>query len=257
VVGVGFEVANTTPELYKGGSVTCYRQYARKQDVSVNSVVGPPAQYFMADYVSGLPDSLGDMTQIPSCATWGAEEGCYVVGVFNDTVNPPQDISYKQCYIGTERFSQPQNVAATTGAQLTKLNNMDFSGAYFSGLSDQASLTITTKVFLESFPNAFSSDITLARQVTDFDPVALELYNRCMAELPVGVRLAENPLGEWFDEILKGIETFAPMLSGIPVVGTIANIAKPIATGVRKAMGTKPSKKKQPNASAAVPTKQQ
>jgi hypothetical protein len=174
-----------------------------------------------------------------------------MVAAQNTDSNEPYSTQYRKVIAaGSFPSYTPQDLTVSNGP--VRPFNFDAFGAYFSGLLDQATLNITVKYFIESFPPSDDPIYQpLTRPTTPYDPVVLEIYSRAMREQPVGVMVKENPLGEWFDSILSGIETIAPMLSGIPVIGSVASAAKPIASGIRKAMGTKTKKNKNKSMSEA------
>lgn len=45
--------------------------------------------------------------------------------------------------------------------------------------------------------------------------MALEIYTRSVCELPVAVPVDENPLGEWFNDVLDTVSEWAPKIGGV------------------------------------------
>jgi hypothetical protein len=253
IVGIGIEVHNVTAELTKCGTISCWRlgQGRERMALQTTSVSGV---FNETEWIT-LPQTNNALSLYPDTTTWEAKEGAYLIGVQNHEDNRPSFVQYRKGVIaGADPTYTSQNVGVTNGA--IRSFNFDSFGAYLAGLGDDSVLSITVKYFLESFPSADNATyLPLTRPTTEYEPVTLEIYDRAMREMPVAVMVKENPLGEWFDSILSGIENVAPMLSGIPIIGNIANAVKPIASGVRKAMGTKQSKKSQPAAAATQPRK--
>jgi len=71
--------------------------------------------------------------------------------------------------------------------------------AYFSGLSDTSTLNVNYNVWLERCPTQKDADlITMATPSAKYDPMALEIYALIMTEMPIGVFVKENGLGDWF-----------------------------------------------------------
>lgn len=96
LVGVGFEVVNTTPQLYKGGAVTCWRQGGAEPNGSsafvydVNPVAtetNSPLAFDLERYPT-FPLTSNAAALIPDSKTWEAQDGVYIVGSFNTTDNP-------------------------------------------------------------------------------------------------------------------------------------------------------------------------
>ncbi len=103
------------------------------------------------------------------------------------------------------------------------------SGAIFTGLSFNTTLTLNLNVYYESFPSMSDPNIlALAKPSAIYDPCALELYSRVLQELPVGVPVRENGLGDWF---LNAASTAAKYLG--PVISMMPH---PIAKGAGAAL---------------------
>ncbi len=249
LVGAAVEVVNTTAALYQSGACTAYRIPSTNR-VSTVSHVGI-ASDSLADIMTMPPGTQDQAILMPTSKTWGATEGLYSVSVMNSVDNPLQTLggrrdvvfvapltgsqlqttgsnnlrpAYSSRYFSVAPNSQPLQEPFTCSLALP----FDINGAVFSGLHPETSLQITVKYLMERIPTFSETDIVpLARAPPGYDPVILELYSRVMSELPVGVTVAENPLGEWFWEVLKGIETIAPVLGTAlsPFTGGISQIA--------------------------------
>jgi len=109
----------------------------------------------------------------------------------------------------------------------------DNNGCIFTGLSKQSTLQVTVKYFIERIPTIRQPDLlVLARPPAPYDPVAMELYNRALSQLPCGVMVKENPLGEWFNDVLGAVVDYAPKIGqifgtgGALIGNTVAKVAK-------------------------------
>jgi hypothetical protein len=101
----------------------------------------------------------------------------------------------------------------------------DVSGMIFSGLSGQSTLQVTARYYLERVPSANDINlITLTSLSNTFDPKILELYSRCVSEMPVAVAVGENPLGEWFDTLMD-------------VLSVVSGFGAPIAAALNPGFG--------------------
>jgi len=102
IVGMGFEVINTTAELNVQGLVTVYRQPVSNLDSakSVLALTGPilTSGGTVASQNIGYPDVLvtntppatpGEALLLDGSKQWKAKDGCYVVSTFNSSENPP------------------------------------------------------------------------------------------------------------------------------------------------------------------------
>jgi len=88
---------------------------------------------------------------------------------------------------------------------------------------------VTVKYYFERLPSPDNQQLlVLTRQPASYDPQVLEIYARCMAEVPVAVCVGENPVGEWFARVLNAIGTVAPI---------VGNAVGNAARGSRKVIG--------------------
>lgn len=221
LVACGVEVVNTTPDLYRGGSVTSYRS-PNTQTVAI-SAAGAPAERFNSVMLALPPATSQEAQLYPASRTWGAEEGCYLVGTL-DSSNNDYQATFGQAPILSQ---MPTNNQLAGGAWLgfctantrvglpvnTSILPYDWHGSIFSGLNVNSTLQISVRYYIERIPTINQPDLlVLTRNPTPYDPVALEIYSRAMSELPVAVRINENPLGEWFNDIMDMVGTWAPRI---------------------------------------------
>lgn len=255
IVGIGFEVTNTTAELYKQGQALVYRQpnpspkpCAFKFHSNDGAGIVDRGTYTCVEY--NVPPSNAAQTMLlPGTRSWAAEEGCYVVGTFVGQDNPPVAVNYTcpvmQFFSGNSdtAFNQPAVPAApitnasnliiplplaptiksrvVNAAQPTLLMPIHMCGARFIGLSPQTTLAVTLNMYVESFPTVAEEGIlVLATPSAQYDPVALEIFSHALTYLPVGVPVAENGLGEWFKKAMQFANDYiAPVtdLFGVPL----------------------------------------
>jgi hypothetical protein len=102
IIGMGFEVINTTSELNVQGLVTVYRQPVSSLDSARSVLITSGPIFSSGGTVSttefGYPDVLvtntppatpGEALLLDGSRQWKAKDGCYVVSTFNSTENPP------------------------------------------------------------------------------------------------------------------------------------------------------------------------
>lgn len=244
IISMGFEVVNTTAELYKQGQVTAWRMPGQwsEQDFYYQTSAGPPALYTQ---YTGLtqrlpPGYLSAAQLLYGSRSWGADEGAYVVARQNSEDNPGKFPSFRfLAYTADDNASGVSGNTFMTGPAAafngTPTQNADYyapfdlSGVHFTGLSYTTSLTVTCRWFIERIPGPSEPDlVVLASPSCPYDSLALELYCNCLRDMPPGVMLKENPLGEWFREALQGVAEWAPkigsalggIIPGAAVVGS-------------------------------------
>lgn len=263
LIGMAFEVVNTTAELYKQGQVTVWRipSYPTLTNIYDDSttITRSFLQY------RAPPGTVANAQLLYGSRSWAAAEGCYVVGRQNSVSNPPtavgwQDILISQDIVagGTSSYmygggSVAANAAGYPAADLFG-SPFDISGAHFSGLSYSTTLTINVRWIFERFPGPNEPDlVVLAQPPTPFDPFALELYTRALDNAPPGVMLSENPLGEWFTSVLRKVGEWAPKIGGalgdigVPFANTVGKIAGAAAAKAVKAREKKEQKTMAPS----------
>jgi hypothetical protein len=224
------------------------------------------------------PKNLAATTKLAGTAMWEAEAGVYVPLQMNTTLNPAKTQlpctamvinadTQRNGYTALGLAPSVYEVAATDVigpakagaagnvqpilASGTHISPFNIGGAYFTGLSPQTTLQINVKWFIERFPTPYENDlVVLARPSSPFDPRALELYGLAMNKLPVGVKQGENPLGEWFSDVLdKVADVAAPMghaLSMVPGIGAPAALIGNVADAYKTFRGKPAPKKKVP-----------
>lgn len=143
------------------------------------------------------------------------------------------------------------------------VNNMslkipfDTSGVHFTGLSYASTLTVNVRWLIERMPGPRESDlVVLATPSASYDPLALELYTRCLGDMPPGVMLSENPLGEWFRSALSKVADWAPKIGNvvgnfIPGASAFGNVIGGLAGAGQKLIPKSESDKHKQKAAAA------
>jgi len=238
--------------LYKQGQVTAWRMPGQwsPQTLYYQTSAGPPALYTQMTGLSQRlpPASLSAAQLLYGSRSWAAEEGAYVVARQNDEDNPGKfpTFSYLAYTADDNASGNATNTFMTGPAQAVNAvptQNADYyapfdiSGVHFSGLSYTTSLTVNVRWFIERIPGPSEPDlVVLATPSCPYDSLALELYCNCLRDMPPGVMLRENPLGEWFREALQGVAEWAPKIGN--ALGGIIPGAGVIGTGLGTVAGT-------------------
>lgn len=259
VIGLGLEAVNTTAPLYKQGLVTCvkFNQTSAKSHQKVY-FVDPPALNQIGDaqcfHVRFPPISLSEMLTHQGVTQWHAEEGFYAVVPLKDLDQSAEGASEIQPFLTDDQSCGPQNPAVSrivyvglfgaaqpapltstvrNNARYNKQVPMDSFCAFFTGLSDQTTVTLRVRWIVERFPSNDEPDIlAIASPSAYYDPLALEMYSRAMQKMPPAVMFKENPEGEWFTRVLGTLADIAgPLLMAIPhpaakIAGTAISAGK-------------------------------
>lgn len=227
LVAGGFEVTNTTAEIYKQGSVSVYTHGTSMTADTYSNAAGDS---WPATTYSGFVTSSTQAFRTPGSVQWEAADGVYVPARFATNVNPVVTPDCRATLMCVER-----NGSDSTNYnyldRLSKVNNrsrsfyhfpINTSGAYFTGLSNQTTLTVTSRFYVEMVPALSSNFIDLASPPAEYDPWALELYTRVANSMPPGCRKGDNDAGDWFRNAARKASAFtANALSNPAVSGLI------------------------------------
>jgi len=256
LVSAGFEVINTTAEIYKQGQATAYRMSQSHTVGSTYSYANPgPAVVCPVSLkqIRSPPSTMAEATLIPGTRQWLAEEGCYSVSAFVGQDNPPLLVNYLEPAIENDPTANEDRTGIINTTNLLipkptliaapfswlfpamKIYPIHMNGCILTGLSEQSSFALTSNLYVESFPTPKQPDIlVLATPSAQYDPVALEIYSRCLGSLPTAVPSSQNGLGDWFAGVVSRAAKFlAPglMALGQPQFAALANGAGAIADG--------------------------
>lgn len=256
IIGLGFEVHNDTPQLYKGGSVTVYdcpqgdfhHQLMSSTVSSLNA--NSEAKQATGPWV-GLrrpPDNVSQAMQMPNSVTWEAAEGCYVVnkidlsrsnytqpsnvpilftgqgGADSLVVSGQKELVTSWEVPGLITGGSPSYYAhagsAITGDRQYRLTPIHTSGAYFNGLTPETILTLEVHIFVESLPVNDPSELALATPAAEYDPFALQLYEKSIRTLKSGVPVHMNAKGDWWKMVGNALLSAAPNVANAIIPGS-------------------------------------
>lgn len=238
VCGMGLEVINTTSELYKQG--LCTIATMSQPDVEpyyfVNGVEANNYASSSGFPVRGLPVNLSEMVLLDH-AQWNAADGAYIPIRMkpNRTVNLPTP-NQPIIYTGDDPSSttatvlptiQPKISFVTLAGSTTQFGIMDknvikcpsdSAVIMLTGLSEQTSLTVRVRYWLERFPSDAEPELLpLTKMSARYDPMALEIYSKWLSVAPVGCKFTDNPDGEWWLKTLGSLASLVgPLITMIP-----------------------------------------
>lgn len=272
LIGLGFEVTNTTAEIEMQGSVTVYGRSWNSvstkldidsQDIYTNLTLDD------ATVFTGLPTSEGRAFNIPNSRQWKAAEGAYVPVPVNAYDNPITDATSNTIFTGSYKKGDvdeallPGRVTsnmtmvsvgptervfdlAGRASPLVRMSRTDMRGTYFTGLSPGTSLVVTMKATVEVAPYMSSPFLPIASKPAKLDEQALAAYTKIVAGMPPGAPRAMNDQGDWFRMIKRVAQTVVrPVLNNVLGGGRAASSTTvtqaPTIKAVAKAI---PKKKK-------------
>lgn len=128
VIAAGFEVINTTPEIYVGGSAITYRQpiLGNTTPFSVHfvDIVGDsqPAPVNNVQLLTIPPASADEIMLLPGSLQWHAKEGAYVVATFEED-NPFVNLMQTKRTLWTGYMAGVDKNTATTGSVRTLIDS--------------------------------------------------------------------------------------------------------------------------------------
>lgn len=236
VVAMGFEVTNVTAAIDAQGQVITYRNPYPHQ---------PPQAFSLTDgtSITGAqslvvtpehPSTPGTAMVLTGSRQWHAKLGCYVPMTFNSIVIPPTGLSDSSVAHTDDNSTTVAFTPTPAGGALGASNlpqvytaPLNQAGAYFTGLSLTSTLAISLNVWVETFPDVSETDLMpLASPSPCYDVLALELYSAAMRDMPTGVPVGQNGLGDWFAGIVKKVTSVAkliphPVAQGLGVLGEV------------------------------------
>lgn len=251
IIGMAFEVTNTTAKIYKQGAVTSYRMPQSVSDVSQECILNSASTQI--GNISMLrarmpPSTTAQANLLKGTRTWAASEGVYATACQSSLANPirqlsstmvvfvdPPTGSSAHSVLFTDYVTHTSNTAPALSALsplIEKTVPFDTTGSFLTGLSNETTLTVKVKYYVERAPTAYESALAvLASPSAGYDEKALRLYSYAINELPVAVPVAENALGDWFRGVVRVLKNVAGGVSDVmgSVVPGVNFVAKPAA----------------------------
>lgn len=263
VISVGMEILNTTPDLYRGGSVIRYRVpvSGSETQMSVEGVLSSSALRVMP-----MPPANSQQAMLYADSELDkAAAGSYQI----HTRQLSSDKKYTgQCNV--ELYSNQYDavngnvwiplVLTNQGASGTEspcvLGDLDIVGSYFTGLPPQTSLSIRYRVIVSYVPSSLDTNlVSLASESPPYNPKLDELVALVQMELPPGVPSSLNAKGQWWRNVLDLTSKFAPVVGSVfgPEGAAIGTGLAAVAGGINQAI---PQKKAKPVVYSSVPSQQ-
>lgn len=226
ILGMGFEVHNDTASIHKQGGCIAYRmpQHASQGGAKYVNGAGTVTGKVEMDKYRALPSTPQDAMRMADSLEWEAKDGCYVHCTQQTIANPLTAPTKHYDYLsqdssnadgaGLLTTTSPYTAKNVAPAESTLVSNaycrripFNSSGVFFTGLSNETSLRVTMRVYLEKAPELGDNELLpLATPSAGYDVNALALYAKVANELPVAVKVGENGAGDFFRRIGQAIE---------------------------------------------------
>lgn len=252
VIAKGFEVNNTTAEIYRQGNLTvalvpsCPRKDVTISYYDTNATPWRDASKHCFE-IGTMPETLAQVRAIPQSAQWEAAKGVYFVPRLSSS--PDLNMEYRSglLYTSTTGVFGPTVLSGVSGTPSIASTSVDsFCGgvAYFSGLSNQTTLTVSYRTIVEYFPSPSSNLISEASPSAAYEPSVLQVYNEVVKQAPYAVPVGQNAAGDFFRKVLGAVRTVAPVASKVltpfPVLSRAASTVGSVAGRVNNALPPQP-----------------
>lgn len=254
LIGVAFEVHNTTAEIYKQGSVTvamlpdCAEDQGTMKYLDTN--VAPYERFDTQTHQSPtFASTVGALQAVPTSATWPAAKGLYAIPRLVKSDMPIKDLNWYWrapfvrdsngdfCTFEPSGYNNEQEfVPLIRGPAPSAFAPVE---SIWTGLSPQTTLTITFRTIVEYFPPLGSALLPSATPSASFDPYVLAVYSRVIKEAPYAVPVGMNAAGDYFRAILRTIGKALPAVA--PFLGPVGPLATAVGPYLVK-WGTKAEK---------------
>lgn len=270
LIGGGYEVCNTTSELYKQGNClsACAPQVIERSAIG-NLQVGGGNSGSPAFTCRMPPLNPAEVRANPNSVSWEAAHGCYVP-IRMDHMKNPFGIQTSipllyvlgtagdaQCLISETDSPSVSGLFPNVTAK-PHIAPIADSVTFFTGLSSQTTLTVNVRFIEEVAPISDLDLLAFGPETYEADPLALEYYQRALMKLPVAVTYAENGSAEFWSRVVKTIGSVAAPLAG----ATLGPLGSGAVNAITGAITARLDKKAQMQAKAknspkAVAGKQQ
>lgn len=120
------------------------------------------------------------------------------------------------------------------------------SGVFLTGLSSTSTFTVTVVSYWEYAPSVSEASgsalVYLAQCSSDYDPIALELYERASRLLPVAVPANMNAEGDFWDWVLGTVASVAPAIGNLLLPGAGGAVGSAVSSGLRSVQSNRNKK---------------
>lgn len=223
ILAMGYEIYNTTPDLYVGGSLIRYRVPGQNRESGIQITASGRTLVLPVRCSPPIPSTESLATQYPDSVIDEAKKGSYQQHTIQDNVSdfraaanlgelitastvepvaPPTD----NCYVSQPLFVLSTNSPAFHG-------DFDTCGTYFAGLPPQTTLKIRLRYIVSIVPSSTDASLVSLAKVSPPENVRLvQLISQIQNSFPPGVPVNMNPKGEWWKKVVKVLGAAAPAI---------------------------------------------
>jgi hypothetical protein len=277
LIGVAVEVHNTTSMLDKQGRVVVARHPTIRGGhgtlTYVDSSVTPcNVTNMITRYMQRIPTTAGEVRSIPDSGEWEAREGVYFVPRMNSEHMEVSD-SVRNCsvtwlesaithiaggiwttysYCPSSGLEDSYAGAKVPSVLAPNVSSFSPTSAFFTGLSNSTTLTVTFRAIVEYFPPVGSQLLMNATPSAFYDPSVLAAYNATIQHAPYAVPVKQNAAGDYFRKILKCVSQVAPPIAaalkvgspaGAMIVSSVGSLSGLASAGIKQRQQKRASKK--------------
>jgi len=266
LLGGAIEIHDTSPELYKSGSLTVVdvsSTFVATNVITNNYTFDQQRVLMNAIHFNAPPATLDEATLLPGSRTWEAKDGVYATLKQSKMENPYEPTQFASPVWATSYPALANgdasgsiagvgvppsvDIAVTTVTAGTVTSwvpygtpvlpvPFDLKCIILSGLDPNASYRINFNAIIEAIPDLDDQQLlVLAKPGPPLDTAAIELYSEIMGELPSGVPVRENLSGEWLQKVLGAMEKYAAPIGdtlgmlGVPGASMVGNSVSKLA----------------------------
>jgi len=223
IIGMGFEVINTSADIYKQGSITCYKmpQTLTPGHAQVNNAANTAKASIGTLNLKEAPSNTAAASNLHGTVTWEAAKGAYIVCTQMSSNNDLSGISSllpvrsANGHITNGEYQRSLTPTFLTTAIPTvsllayplKIVPFNTHGVMVTGLNVNSTLRVRLRVYVERAPSLGAEDsalLPLATPSAGYDAAALKLYSEVANRMPVAVPVDMNSWGDWW-KIISGI----------------------------------------------------
>lgn len=239
-VSLGFEIHNTTAEMYKSGSLTSYRINEYFEDHFGYITRSPGSSTDIAYKVlASYPSSLSQAQMYPNTHTWEAAGGVYCVALPHPDnhfgIGSGSNFVIRN-FDGVGGVLMRQHRAPATNEKFFTYSPLSNVGVISSKYTDNTqTFTIDYRQVLEYVPSPQDSHLlSFATTAPKCDRLFMKLYAEMYNSIPPGVPVGYNDAGEWFRRIVTIAKAALPAISMLlpPQAKIITNAVAPAVLSV-------------------------
>lgn len=235
-VSLGFEIHNTTAELYKQGSLTVYRAppTVGASDLYLASETSPVTyQPIRTNLICSLPANIAEANLLPNSRTWEASRGAYCVAL----PTPVNDYSQPLCtnfiisVSGQRRAMMRGPITDNNPVLNATYSPLACAGVFSSDYTDDhQTFSLDMRQVIEIMPSPEDTGLMMfATTAPEIDTTFIRMYKAMFNNIPPGVIVSKNASGDWFRQVVRIAKDAIP--------GALAALPHPAAKAMAAPIG--------------------